>query len=108
MVVQQSQRIKKKITSPWGTYVYVRMSFGLMNVGAIFQREMEVSFSGNINDFIAFYQVDVTIFSKKRSDHLIHIEKMMIRCREYRISLNPKKFNFRVQKEKLLRHIVSK
>ena len=33
---------------------------------------------------------------------------MILRCREYGISLNPKKCHFGVQKENLLGHIVSK
>lgn len=36
-----------------------------------------------------------------------HLEKMLIRCREYGISLNPNKFHFFMQKAKLLGHIVS-
>lgn len=107
VVVKQSKRIKNDFTTPWGTYVYVIMSFGLMNVGATFQREMDVAFSGYINDFIVVYENDVRFFSRRRSHHLQHLEKMLLRYKEYDISLNPKKCHFGVQKEKLLGHIVS-
>ncbi|KAH9313585.1 hypothetical protein KI387_022212, partial [Taxus chinensis] len=108
VIVKELERIKTAFTTPWGTYVYVKMPFGLMNAGATFQRAMDVAFSSYINDFIDVYQDDVTVFSEKRSDHLQHLEKMLLRCREYGISLNPKKCHFGVQKEKLLGHIVSK
>ena len=79
-----------------------------MNSGSTFQRAMDVAFAGYINEFIAVYQDDVTMFSRQTGDHLQHLEKMLIRCREYGISLNPKKCHFGVQKAKLLGHIVSK
>lgn len=77
--MKQSERIKTTFTTPWGTYVYVRMLFILMNVGANFQKTMDVTFSGYINDFIFVYQDDVIVFSRKRSDHLQHLEKILIR-----------------------------
>lgn len=79
-----------------------------MNVGAEFQREMDVAFAGYINEFIVVYQDDVTIFSRQRVDHLQHLENMLIKFREYGISLNPNKCHFGVPKAKILGHIVSK
>lgn len=64
VVVKESERLKTSFTTPWGTYVFVRMPFGLMNSGATFQREMNFDFSCYINEFIAVYQDDVTIFSR--------------------------------------------
>lgn len=55
VVVKQSERIKTTFTTPWGTYVYVRMPFGLMNDEATFQIAVDVAFSGYINDFIIVY-----------------------------------------------------
>ena len=34
VVVKESEQFKTSFTTPWGTYVYVRMPFGLTNVGA--------------------------------------------------------------------------
>lgn len=79
-----------------------------MNVGATFQRVMDVAFTGYVNEFIVVYQDDVTMFSRQRGDHLQHLEKMLIRCREYVISLNPNKCHYGVKKAMFLSHIVSK
>ena len=32
-------------TTPWGTFMYAKMPFGFMNVGATFQRAMDIAFS---------------------------------------------------------------
>ena len=37
VVVKESEQFKTSFTTPWGTYVYVRMPFGLINVGETFQ-----------------------------------------------------------------------
>ncbi|KAH9296655.1 hypothetical protein KI387_044235 [Taxus chinensis] len=108
VVVKELERIKTTFTTPWGTYVYVKMPFGLMNVGATFQSAMDVAFAGYINYFIVVYQDDVTVFSRKINDHFRHLERMLVRCRVYVISLNPNKCHFGVQMAKLLGHIVLK
>ena len=33
---------KTTFTTPWGTFMYAKMPFGLMNVGANFQRAMDI------------------------------------------------------------------
>lgn len=57
---------------------------------------------------VVVYLDDVTIFSKKRSDHLHHLKHIFERCRKYGISLNPKKSIFAVSEANLLGHIISK
>ena len=32
-------------TTPWGTFMYAKMPFGLMNVGATFQCAMDIDFA---------------------------------------------------------------
>ena len=94
--------------APWGTYVYARMPFGITNVGATFQRAMDVAFDGLIDLIMVVYQDDLTAYSKKAEDHCKHLEKIFITALEFGISLNPKKCQFGVTKGKLLSHIVSK
>ncbi|KAH9296393.1 hypothetical protein KI387_039981, partial [Taxus chinensis] len=35
---------KMAFTTPWGTFAYRRMPFGLINAGATFQRAMDLAF----------------------------------------------------------------
>ena len=48
------------------------------------------------------------MYSKKRSNHLMHLKQIFERCRKYGISLNPKKTIFVVIEDKLLIFIMSK
>jgi len=44
MLVAKKYRPKTTFLTPWETYAYVRMNFGLRNVGETFQREMDHAF----------------------------------------------------------------
>ena len=80
---KESEPFKKKFTTPWETYVYVRMPFGLINVDATFQRAMDVAFHEYIDKFMVVYQDDLTTYSKKVGDHYSHLEKIFIKALEY-------------------------
>ena len=73
MLVNKEDQHKTKFTTPWGTYKFLRMPFGLLNAGATFQRAMDFSFKELIGKIIEIYQDDLTVFSKEISDHIIHL-----------------------------------
>ena len=50
--VKKEDRHKTTFTTPWGTFEYIRMSFGLTNIGATFQRAIIYAFKGLIEKFI--------------------------------------------------------
>jgi len=106
--VKESEQFKTAFTTPWGTYVYLRMSFRLTNVGATFKRALDVAFVELINKIMIVYQDDVSAYLKRAKDHCAHLEQIFIKALEYGISLNPKKCHFAVTEGKLLGHIVSK
>ena len=54
LVIPEDQ-LKTTFATPWGTFMYVKMPFGLMNAGATFQREMDIDFSDEICHFIFIY-----------------------------------------------------
>jgi hypothetical protein len=103
-----SDQLKATFRTPWGTYNYRKMPFGLINAGATFQREMDVDFHGLINHSVVVYLDDVTVFSKNNKYHLSHLRVVLEQCRKFGISLNPKKSVFTVEKGNLLGFIVSK
>ena len=53
---------KTAFTTPWGTFMYVNMPFGLMNVVATFQRAMDIDFADERDRFVVIYMDDVTVF----------------------------------------------
>jgi hypothetical protein len=44
--LHQDYKEKTVFTTPWGTLMYDKMSFSLMNAGATFQRAMDIDFCG--------------------------------------------------------------
>jgi hypothetical protein len=108
IVVNECDKEKTAFTTPWGTFMYDKMPFGLMNAGATFQRAMDIAFIGERDKFVVIYLDDLTIFSKSDEDHLIHLKKTFEKCRKFGLSLNPKKSHFAMQEVKLLGHIVSR
>lgn len=92
--VDPDDQSKTMFTTSWGTFAYNRMSFGLINVGVTFQRAMNSSFVDLKDKIIVIYLDDLIVLSKKRESHLKDLEKVLMRCREHGISLNPKKSIF--------------
>eukprot|EP00253_Pinus_taeda_P028367 PITA_28367 len=94
ILVHPDDQGKTTFTTPWGTFKYVKMPFGLKNARATFQRAMDIAFSKEICDFLVIYLDDLTPFSKSNQEHLKHLKQIFTTCRKYGISLNPKKSLF--------------
>jgi hypothetical protein len=98
---------KIAFTTPWATFMYVKMPFGLMNARATFQRAMDIAFIGEKDKFVIIYLDDITVFSRSDKEHCCHLRKVFLKCRRFGLSLNPKKSLFSMKEGKLLGHIVS-
>ena len=108
VLVQPVDQEKTTFTTPWGTFMYSKMPFGLMNTGATFQCAMDIAFSKEKDKFVVVYLDDITVFSKFDKKHLEHLERIFLKCIKFGISLNPKKSHFAPEEGKLLEHIISK
>jgi hypothetical protein len=73
VLMSPPDQLKTTFRTPWDTYAYRKMPFGLINVGATFQRAMDIAFRGLINQSVVVYLDDVTVFSKNKGDHLDHL-----------------------------------
>ena len=62
ILVHRDDQDKTAFTTPWGTFKYVKIPFGLKNAGATFQRAMDISFAKEIHDFLVVYLDDLTHF----------------------------------------------
>ena len=87
---------KTAFTNPWGTFMYDKMPFGMMNAGATFQRAMDIDFVGEKEKFVVIYLDDITVFSQSDDEHLKHLRQTFLKCRKFGLSLNPKKSHFAV------------
>ena len=54
IMVHPDDQEKTTFTTPWGTFTYAKMPFGLMNVGANFQRAMDIAFADEKDNFFLF------------------------------------------------------
>ena len=106
--VHPDDQEKTVFTTPWCTFMYAKIPFGIINVGATFQRAMDIAFVGLKDKFVLIYLDDLTVYSNSYEEHLQHLRRVFfLKCRQFGISLNAKKPQFALREEKLLGHIVS-
>jgi hypothetical protein len=67
--IHPTDQYKTAFTTPWGTFAYCVMPFGLKNAGATFQRAMTYIFH-DLAHIILAYLDDLTTRSKKCTQHL--------------------------------------
>ena len=67
-LVKEDQE-KTAFITPWGTYCYVVMPFGLKKAGATYQRAMVAIFHDLILVYMEVYVDDILVKSKTRESH---------------------------------------
>ena len=106
--IDPKDQYKTAFATEWGIYAYRVMPFGLTNAPATFQRLMAHAFRAYLRDFLEIFMDDLCVHSNERMDHIDHLKLIFVKCRLYRICLNPEKCKFMVRQGKILGHIVSK
>src|SRR3954462_3189487 len=92
--------------TPWGTFCYKAMPFGLKNAGATYQRAMTTLFHDMMHKEIEVYVDDMIAKSQSEEGHMEDLLKLFQRLRKYRLRLNPNKCTFGVRSGKLLGFVV--
>jgi hypothetical protein len=77
--VLPEDREKTTFTTPWGTFMYAKMPFGLMNAGVTFQRAKDIAFIGEKDKFVVIYLDDITMFSQSDKEHCDHLRKVFLK-----------------------------
>src|SRR3954453_14915906 len=98
---------KTTFITPWGTFCYKVMPFGLKNAGATYQRAMTTLFHDMMHKEIEVYVDDMIAKSSTEEEHIEYLLKLFQRLRKYQLRLNPNKCTFGVRSGKLLGFIVS-
>ena len=68
--MKKSDEEKTSLTTPFGTYCYVRMPEGLRNAGCTFNKTIAAVLDTQLDRNISAYIDDVIVQSKKREDHI--------------------------------------
>ena len=98
---------KTSFTTPWGTYFYKVMPFGLKNVGATYQCAATTLLHDLIHKEVEAYVDDMIVRSNDHEGHIPALRKFFERIRFYKLRLNPKKCTFGVTSGKMLGFMVS-
>jgi len=108
VLMDEEDAEKTAFTTPWGTYCYRVMPFGLKNAGATYMRAMTAIFHDVMHQEIEVYVDDVIVKSRTQDNHIQDLRKFFERLRKYDLKLNPAKCAFGVPSGKLLGFIVSR
>ena len=95
------------MVTPWGTYCYNVIPFGLKNAGATYQCAATTLLYDLIHKEVEVYVNDMIVKSKDCEGHVLVLRKFFERIQFYKLQLNSKKCTFGVISRKLLRFMVS-
>jgi hypothetical protein len=107
IALKEEDQIKTAFITPFGTYAYKTMSFGLKNVGVTYQRAIQMCFADQLHWNVKAYVDDVVIKTRNPDGLIADLEETFSSLRRFRWKLNPTKCIFGVPSGKLLGFIVS-
>ncbi|KAM2893488.1 hypothetical protein FF1_008841 [Malus domestica] len=107
IVIAPDDQEKTTFTCPFGTFAYRRMSFGLCNAPATFQRCMVSIFSDYVEKIIEVFMDDFSVFGESFDNCSDNLTLILKRCVKTNLVLNWEKCHFMVKQGIVLGHIVS-
>ena len=82
ILMDEKDAKKTAFTTPWGTYCYRVMPFGLKNAGATYMRAMTTIFHDMMHKEVEVYADDVIIKSRTQIDHVRDLRHFFERLRK--------------------------
>ena len=104
--VAEEDIAKTAITTPFGTFEFLRMPFDLKDAGQTFQRMMDEILS-NL-DFLFVYMDDVLVASRTMAEHKEHFRELFRRLADHDLVVSPVKCQFGKTQIEFLGHTVTK
>lgn len=98
---------KTMFITPWGTFYYKVIPFGLKNARVTYQMAMMTLFHDMIHKEIEVYVDNMISKSQTEEDHIVNLQNLFDRLRKFKLHLNYAKRTFGVSSGKLLGFIVS-
>ena len=98
---------KTAFTCPYGTFTFRRMSFGLCNASATFQRCMMSMFLDLAEEVMEIFMDDFTVYGFSFEQCLQNLGTVLHRCQDKNLALNWEKCNFMVTEGIVLGHRIS-
>lgn len=97
---------KTAIITPFGSYEFMRLPFGLKNASQSFQRLMDSVLQGI--PFVFIYLDDVLIASPDSDTHYGHLEQVLQRLHDHGLTVNRSKCHIHQDEVRFLGHKVSR
>ena len=79
---------KTIFTCPYGTFAFIRMSFGLFNAPATFQRCMMSMFSDLVEEVVEIFMDDFSVYGSSFEKCLKILKTILQRCQDKNLDLN--------------------
>jgi hypothetical protein len=98
---------KTALTTRYGLYEYLVMSFGLTNAPTHFKYLMNSVFMFELDKFVVVFIDDILIYSKTKEDHAEHLRIVLTRLREHQLYAKFSKCEFWLDTIPSLGHILS-
>lgn len=105
--VKESDRDKTAFTTPFGTFRYLRMPFGLRNGPATFQRLIDQFRRGVSNILVLAYLDDLIVLSPTFDQHLEDLTVIFTRLRQFKLRANREKCVFVCVSVRYLGHLLT-
>eukprot|EP00253_Pinus_taeda_P008680 PITA_08680 len=106
--ISSEDQDKTTFTCPWGTFAYRVLPFGLCNAPTTFQRAVLSIFAELVHDLVEIYMDDFTPYGSSFQEALSNLEKVLSKCIEMNLSLNPEKCEFLMTEGTVLGHTISR
>jgi hypothetical protein len=72
----EEDKEKTIFVTPWGTFYYKVMPYGLKNVRVTYQRAIVTLFHDMMNREVEVYVDDILVKSRKEKDHVQALQKL--------------------------------
>jgi hypothetical protein len=105
--VKSAHRDKTAFVTPFGTFRYIRMPFGLRNAPGTFQRLID-HFRRGLGDLVVLaYLDDIIVLSSCFEKHIADLQCVFDRLRKFKLRANRAKCHFSCATVKYLGHLIT-
>jgi hypothetical protein len=107
IALKEEDQIKTACITPFSTYAYTTMSFGLKNTGATYQQAIQLCPTNQLHRNVQAYVDDVVIKTTTHDEFISDLEETFYSLHKFWWKLNPTKCIFGIPQGKLLGFIIS-
>ena len=87
--MKESDRLATSFITPYGTYCYITMPFGLKNAGATYQRTMQKCLQNQLGRNVHAYVDDIAVMSKIGDNLIFDLQETFDNLWKFNMMLTP-------------------